>query len=446
MKKFFIIICAVVGVFTVAALAASAIAISYLNRDPDIVIPPPAENGPGPVQNGPRQTPTPRPTLEPGETIPRFTNVLVVGVDDHGLTDIVMAMVFNRDTGAVNLLNIPRDTAAVFSPGLADTMRANGLNLRHDNILRINQIRNYGRAHGMQFLQQYLEELFGVSFHFRVEVNMQAFHRLVDAVEGVWIDVTFHMHYVQGGEIDINIPPGLHLMDGAMAEQFIRYRGYGTADIGRIQAQQRFFIQLFRQVLAQGFDLSFISNTAVNFLSNVTTNIAVTDLMGEVTRYLPYFIRLDPENISAYTLPGIWGRIGDRAAQFWVLDYAQIIPLANRVFRFEYEPTPPVQVPSELVSRDARILVLNAGNVAGAAMHFADILTAAGYTNVTTGVHTGARIPQNRIRMSQADFNRGLGTDLPLFLNNPLRETYANMPPNVDIIIIIGTTFVVDLG
>jgi len=220
MKKFFIIICAVVGVFTVAALAASAIAISYLNRDPDIVIPPPAENGPGPVQNGPRQTPTPRPTLEPGETIPRFTNVLVVGVDDHGLTDIVMAMVFNRDTGAVNLLNIPRDTAAVFSPGLADTMRANGLNLRHDNILRINQIRNYGRAHGMQFLQQYLEELFGVSFHFRVEVNMQAFHRLVDAVEGVWIDVTFHMHYVQGGEIDIIAKNGerIHFIEVKMRQ------------------------------------------------------------------------------------------------------------------------------------------------------------------------------------------------------------------------------------
>ena len=84
------------------------------------------------------------------------------------------------------------------------------------------------------------------------------FRNVIDALGGVWIDVPQDMKHnddTPGMELHINLKKGYQLLDGDKAEQFCRFRGYPTADLGRIEAQQTFLKELFKQKVNAGLVL-----------------------------------------------------------------------------------------------------------------------------------------------------------------------------------------------
>src|SRR5438128_5138126 len=100
-----------------------------------------------------------------------------------------------------------------------------------------------------------IQKFSGLDINHYVEVNFSSFRQVVNAVGGVSIYVDHAMVDHKSG---LNLPhPGCYNLDGDMALSFVRARYvYANADLGRIQAQQRFMRALMSKVKSIGFILN----------------------------------------------------------------------------------------------------------------------------------------------------------------------------------------------
>jgi len=155
------------------------------------------------------------------------------GEDETGgqRSDTIMVLRYDRASGAVSLLSLPRDLWLE----IAGTGSKN----------RINSA--YGR--GPEVLVQTVQDALGIPVHHYVEVDFQGFKRLVDAIGGVEVCFGAAARDLHTG---LFIPdPGCYVLDGVAGLQYARSRYYeelidgewqmdGTADIGRTARQQAF--------------------------------------------------------------------------------------------------------------------------------------------------------------------------------------------------------------
>ena len=153
-------------------------------------------------------------------------DVLVLGVDkrppdskeaqvDGTRSDTMMVVRTVPDTGEVRTLSVPRDLLVEVEPGVEG---------------KINSAYAYG---GVEQARTAIENLTGVTVDRYAVVDFAGFEEVVDAMGGVEVDV------------EDEIPPKYEIQDGTQTlngEQalfYARYRGTPTADLGRIQRQQR---------------------------------------------------------------------------------------------------------------------------------------------------------------------------------------------------------------
>lgn len=151
--------------------------------------------------------------------------VLVLGCDRAaGLTDSILVASIREENGEVHILQIPRDTYAEYTE--RDYKKLNGA---------------YGTL-GLGGIKQFLSDALGVRLDYAVALDLDCVSELVDAVGGVDVEVTQTMHYHDPYQnLTIDLEPGVHRLDGARAEHFLRFRsGYVNADLGRMDAQKRF--------------------------------------------------------------------------------------------------------------------------------------------------------------------------------------------------------------
>lgn len=255
---------------------------------------------------------------------PPRTNFVLVGLDNNLLADAIMVGTLYRDTGALHIMPIPRDTYTHLPPHRMQQMQAHGLN--PPQVLKINAVRAFGgRAHGMHYLQAQLGEMLGVRFHYYVEVELAAFRRIVDAIGGVTMYIPRHLFYedpCQG--LFIDIPQGLHHLDGAMAEGVIRYRRFPTGDLGRNNIQGEFMAQLMSQALTRDAIMGAPLAIAGAIISDVRTNATILD----IARYAPYMTRMG--QVETFSLPGSAKYID--GVSWFVPDTEKLPGVVNAVF------------------------------------------------------------------------------------------------------------------
>jgi len=359
---------------------------------------------------------------------PARTNVLIVGLDHARLADVIIVGSFERDTGEINLLSIPRDTFTQLPQHRIDNMTDNGLWV--PGTLKINALRSLSRDFGPHFLKEQLSETLGLEIHYYVEMNLAAFRDIVDIIGGVEIEVPRRLHYYDPYQnLLIDIPAGTHQMDGRMAEHFVRYRDV-DGDLGRINAQQRFMTQLFRQALRRESVMNDPVGLTRVALRNVDTNIGL-----DLFRYIPYIPNLDPNNIHTYMLPGEGGRIN--GISYFIPDSKRVPEVINRMF-FGITPEPDEDALIQVIahsgsnSRNAQISILNGTRVGGVARDIADRLHADGYNIAHVGVFSGSQ--ENRTRINVRE--EGLGEDLLAYF----ADAVISVDPRIDfdIVIVVG--------
>ncbi len=219
-------------------------------------------------------------------------NILLLGMDagtigakeeyNRHRTDTIVVVSLDKKNKDVKVLSIPRDTR----------VRIGGYGIQ-----KINAAMAFG---GADLAVKTVKEFLGVPIHNYVAVKLSGFRNIVDALGGVEMDIKQPMKYTDpAGGIYINLSPGKQVLDGDKAEQFVRYRGYPDADIGRIRAQQQFMEALIKQALRPSTILKLPQIIEV-VQKNVETDISPLELAS-----LANFARqIKQEDIKMYMVPG----------------------------------------------------------------------------------------------------------------------------------------------
>ncbi len=216
----------------------------------------------GPTDPAPLPTPTPGPGTSAAPTATPFQaaadcsgkeriNILILGIDSREndysqpvRTDTIMVAGVNYADRTAALLSFPRDLYVALA-GLADYGITEG---------RINTAYAYGESHdlpggGAGVARETVTLNFGIRLHRHIVVNFQAFVDLVDALDGIDVDVPVPIYddrfpAEEGfGTIVFSMPAGLQHMDGITALRYARTR-HQDADYGRIKRQQQVLLAI----------------------------------------------------------------------------------------------------------------------------------------------------------------------------------------------------------
>lgn len=258
------------------------------------------------IDSGERALGLIRDAEEAGAEIARKVNpgqmtFLITGIDDAlGGSDVIMLAALDPDAGSVRIVQIPRDTY-INRPG-SENHKINSVYATAVTKAKLQGQSATEAAHtGNRALRAFLQTNMGVKIDHYISVNTKGFRAIVDAAGGVKVKVPMNIDYDDNSQnLHIHLKAGEQLLDGARAEQFVRFRsGYLTADYGRMDAQKIFLSAFFQKVKSE-FTLPTAVKLATSCLSHVKSDLAAADLIPLIRCAL----QTKAENIRMITLKG----------------------------------------------------------------------------------------------------------------------------------------------
>ena len=246
---------------------------------------------------------------------------LIFGCDQAAaLTDTIFLVSRNEATGALRVLQIPRDTYAAYTEG---------------NYRKINGAL---RALGSEKCKSFFSRALGVKIDWFAAMDLECVSLLVDAVGGVDLDVPMDMDYSDPAQgLEIHLKAGRQHLDGASALSFIRFRsGYVNADLGRMDAQ-KVFLRAFAEKCQNLNAATFLRMFMIS-VPHMQTDLPISEAI-RISRGL---LNCDFSAIPIETAPGEAVR-GKSGAWYYVLNRAgtwnavnrllsPIFPLAEEIF------------------------------------------------------------------------------------------------------------------
>lgn len=194
-------------------------------------------------------------------------SVLVLGVDeragDSGRSDTMIVLTVNPDTNSSKMVSIPRDTyTEIIGKGSMD---------------KINHAYAFG---GIEMSMNTVENLLDIPIDYVVQVNMESFKDIVDAVGGITIN-----NKLDFSVEDTHFPTGEISLNGEEALGFVRMRYEDPrGDFGRQDRQK----QVIQAVLREGASVSSLMNYQSIFDTignNVRTNMTFDEMVDVQANY-----------------------------------------------------------------------------------------------------------------------------------------------------------------
>lgn len=245
--------------------------------------------------------------LRDAEVNPKFDNVsiLLMGVDssdkrentENARTDALMVATLNKDDKSVKLVSIPRDSL-VYIPEVGYETK-------------INHAHAYGQE---QAVIDTVEELLEIPIDYWVRVNFDSFIDVVDALDGVTVDVPYEFTEQDSKDRPnaIHLYPGVQELDGEQALALARTRKLDN-DIERGKRQQQVLKAIIDRTISlksilklddvveavgANMEMSMKTKEAKSFVSYGTSgkNLKIENITLEGTDYQPgntYFWKLD---------------------------------------------------------------------------------------------------------------------------------------------------------
>ena len=249
-----------------------------------------------------------RPETGPGEAShpDEIKYVMIMGVDrradDAGRSDTLMVAAVDVDSSKAALLSIPRDTRVA--------IEGNGFD-------KINHAYAFG---GHKLTQQTVENLLGVKMDHYILIDTKSFERIIDAIDGVDLNVEKRMYYEDpwddNGGLVIDLYPGEQHLDGDRAIQYVRYRD-GEGDIGRVGRQQKFMKAVLAKVISPDM-LPRLPKLVEEVRKAVETDMSVTELL-EFARLME---SVHKNGLEAQMVPGQPAFLQD--ISYWIPDITDV--------------------------------------------------------------------------------------------------------------------------
>jgi LCP family protein required for cell wall assembly len=224
------------------------------------------------LTQSPSPTEVPTPTERPSPTsIPideamlarRFT-VMVAGVDSNAArrargedqnTDALMVISVSADKSRIDILSLPRDTVDIPMP---------------DGSIYHRKINSIAQQLGLEGLRGAMSTLLGVPIDRYIEMDMDDFTWMVDAVGGIDVEVAAR---ISDAQVHLFLDAGPAHLDGATALSYSRTRA--DSDYGRAARQQQVMVALARKWLDPG--LGALIGTA-RLLDSLQTDIGLDEI------------------------------------------------------------------------------------------------------------------------------------------------------------------------
>lgn len=208
----------------------------------------------------------------------KYTNLLIVGVDTREKTellntDTLILASYNHETKDVMMLSVPRD----FNVEINDSNWFNRIN----SVYASAEKREAGS--GMTALKKTITELTGMEIQYHAMVNFKAFVEIIDAVDGVDINVENSFtdyQYPDGYSYKkISFTAGPQTMNGQTALEYARSRhsqqNNEGSDYSRAKRQQKVIVALQEKILNTSTLTS--PKAIMEIFASVANNIKVSE-------------------------------------------------------------------------------------------------------------------------------------------------------------------------
>lgn len=274
------------GIYAAVVILAAIIVVAFIAlklsaRAPDVSV--------DPDPNAATQTDT---EPAPGQTAGKhqrkeqtYTFLLACPDQASGNADAIMVVTYDVPNQKLGMLSIPRDTL---------------VNKKNPKI-------NSSMHGGIENLQEVVSDLLGIPLDFYVEIDLNGFVELVEAVGGVDFDVPIEMYYNDPTQ-DLNIfyQPGMQHLTGQQAMEVCRFRhnadgtGYPLGDIQRSETTRNMMITVAKKVLALN-NIVKITNYFDILQRNVETDLTASN----ITWFIGQFLNVDLDTgVTGSGLPG----------------------------------------------------------------------------------------------------------------------------------------------
>lgn len=234
-----------------------------------------------------------------GDRREKTFNFLVAGLNDDtgNNTDTLMLINYDVANGNINVVQIPRDTYIDWTYNFSkiNSIFAAGFNYSDatDKTGRRND--------GINELCGFIESNMSVKIDFYILVDLQAFQEIVDAMDGVEVDVPCDMKYDDPAQnLHIDLKQGRQTLSGYDAMCLVRNRHtYADADYGRMNVQKIFISALLTQLKANVTDPAVLSSLVQVGFNDVQTNLTLENCIYFATQVL----KTDLSKIKMVTMP-----------------------------------------------------------------------------------------------------------------------------------------------
>lgn len=185
-------------------------------------------------------------------------SLLFVGVDEGGRADTIFTYEMSEE-GKATIYSIPRDTF------VTENMKIPYLLVQEN---------------GDEKLIQAVSEITGRPVKDYVRMDLTAVEAVIDALGGVTFTVPQDMYYSDPyQDLFIDLKAGEQTLSGKDAVALLRYRkGYPEGDLKRIEVQQSFLLELFRQKCNPAY-LKEIPAVMDAIKGHVITNLIAEDVV-----------------------------------------------------------------------------------------------------------------------------------------------------------------------
>ena len=218
---------------------------------------------------------------------------LLAGVDEAGQnTDSLMLVKISSECESISVVRIPRDSFIRTNDGFA----------KINSVFSFSKSRGLGDSEALSILRDCISGIFSLNINGSFLIFKETVVRLVDALSGVDVVVDEEVNITNSkGNILLRLRRGINHLSGEEAYIFLRHRkSYPDADLGRINAQERFIEGLFNK-LADVKGVSLFST-----LYRIYDKCVVKDAdHGDLLRLaLALYDKRKLKCIDFYTLPG----------------------------------------------------------------------------------------------------------------------------------------------
>lgn len=325
--------------------------------------------------------------------------IAVFGVDkDETRTDVIFAVNFNSITNKVKVINIPRDTKVVWSQRQRSKLKQ--LVGYEMSVSKLNEMSAYADVRSnpgniRDITINEIENILTAPIDNYVIVNIEAFNKIVDAIDGVEVDVPQRMLYHDySQDLHIDLQPGFQKVYGKDAEGLVRYRyGYAEGDVGRIKTQQIFLKAFAKKVMSPAV-MNNLPKIVTSLFNYVKTDVSLTEILFT---YLPLLSEFDLNNLEFHTLPGEGADY--EGPSYFYIDQDELNTLIKDVFYDTTiaDATKEDEAQQVVIDQEVSIEVYNAAGVKGLAGTLKDTLKKRGYNVARIDNYTDTDVEESII-------------------------------------------------